>query len=427
MKSARSFFLMVLSLLLGLSAWADDGRPVNPIVGTVNDLNISVVPPATISASWSLPAPGWSVDLCVATADGKAVVTERSYPDSAYALSVDPGFYSVETVLVSPEGQRSSDATHDEVVVEVALPEVDVAVTEGAIVFNFVPPFGSTTRAEVIHYSGEPYPKEWLPLVTREVELVSDPVVYFERKDGDVTGLLTKSGYELNFHVIFYDEEKKFIGEKFIEVTTPTTQPQLEVLNVRLVAWPDSTVQGPGEYRVVSTVRNIGAATGEVVFYTFTGADGVGSEEGPSGPLVAGEVREISTRPLFFLPGTYTLRAIGDVYGVLGQPKPITREFIIFPIQPRMFSLAQNYPNPFNASTVIEYQVATTGHTTLTIYNVLGQVAKTLVDSDQQPGAYRAIWDGTNNDGEPLPSGLYLCRATFERGGSRTIRMFLTR
>ena len=78
--------------------------------------------------------------------------------------------------------------------------------------------------------------------------------------------------------------------------------------------------------------------------------------------------------------------------------------------KPTRFFLYQNYPNPFNPTTVIKYQLAKDNLVKLQIYDVLGRLLKTLVESDQKIGNYEITWDGTDNNGNLLTSGLYLCK-----------------
>jgi hypothetical protein len=71
------------------------------------------------------------------------------------------------------------------------------------------------------------------------------------------------------------------------------------------------------------------------------------------------------------------------------------------------FELFQNHPNPFNSSTIIDYEMMKEGNVTLKIYDILGKEVRTLVNTLQKPGNYRAIWDGKNNQGKEVASGIY--------------------
>ncbi len=80
---------------------------------------------------------------------------------------------------------------------------------------------------------------------------------------------------------------------------------------------------------------------------------------------------------------------------------------------PETFALQQNYPNPFNPTTDIRYQIPMTesrAHTTLKIYNILGQEVRTLVDEIRQPGYYSVTWDGQDDKGQRAASGIYFYR-----------------
>ena len=79
---------------------------------------------------------------------------------------------------------------------------------------------------------------------------------------------------------------------------------------------------------------------------------------------------------------------------------------------PAVFSLGQNYPNPFNGTTIIEYSVARTDNVKLEIFNILGQIVKQLVDINRSAGQYRVTWDGRDEYGGEVASGLYLYRLT---------------
>ncbi len=79
--------------------------------------------------------------------------------------------------------------------------------------------------------------------------------------------------------------------------------------------------------------------------------------------------------------------------------------------RPEAYALRENYPNPFNPETTIKYQLPEAGQVRLEVYNMLGQVVKTLVDNQfQNAGRYTLQWDATNNSGQPLSSGVYFYR-----------------
>ena len=74
---------------------------------------------------------------------------------------------------------------------------------------------------------------------------------------------------------------------------------------------------------------------------------------------------------------------------------------------PTEFALKQNYPNPFNPSTTIEFAIPKLADVNLTIYNVLGQSIKNIQMNNTQAGRYSIIWNGTNNFGAKVSTGIY--------------------
>lgn len=85
--------------------------------------------------------------------------------------------------------------------------------------------------------------------------------------------------------------------------------------------------------------------------------------------------------------------------------------------------LHQNYPNPFNPTTTIQYELAAASRVILSVYDLLGQEVNTLVSGTRGPGVHAATWDGTNQNGRKVSSGLYLYR--LEVGGLVQTRKLL--
>jgi len=75
---------------------------------------------------------------------------------------------------------------------------------------------------------------------------------------------------------------------------------------------------------------------------------------------------------------------------------------------PKEFNLYQNYPNPFNSETHIKYEIPKTSKIEISIYNILGQKVKTLLNEIKNPGFYEVVWNGTNEQGVNVSSGVYL-------------------
>ena len=76
------------------------------------------------------------------------------------------------------------------------------------------------------------------------------------------------------------------------------------------------------------------------------------------------------------------------------------------------FRLKQNYPNPFNPVTTINYQVAENTSVTIVVYDVLGKKIRDLVNDYKVIGSYQVKWDGKNNDGSQVSSGIYFYQMT---------------
>ena len=107
--------------------------------------------------------------------------------------------------------------------------------------------------------------------------------------------------------------------------------------------------------------------------------------------------------PELFIAADGKMWALGSSIFVEEQ-KPITE-----------FELKQNFPNPFNPETTIKYVLAENGPVTLHIYNMTGQVVRTLVNERQAAGRYSIRWDGKDDHGLSVSSGIYFYSLSTEK------------
>ena len=116
-------------------------------------------------------------------------------------------------------------------------------------------------------------------------------------------------------------------------------------------------------------------------------------------------------------PGWDTFEWFGaPMYKVVGTENEIA--------VPADFKLHSAYPNPFNPVTNIAYELGTGADVSLTVYNMLGQEVATLVSAFQTAGNYTVQWNGMDNVGHSVPSGLYFYEMNTE-GFSSTHKMML--
>ncbi len=140
------------------------------------------------------------------------------------------------------------------------------------------------------------------------------------------------------------------------------------------------------------------------VFYALIGSQGVDHAD-----AVAHMLAQAQT-----LQGVYHDRFIVDV------AEPSDDSLL------RNFSLFANYPNPFNPSTTIKYVLPKQAKVSLKVYNILGQEVRTLVNAREGFGEHTVVWNGKNQLGRPVSSGVYLYRLDVD-GKARVRKMMLIR
>jgi hypothetical protein len=112
--------------------------------------------------------------------------------------------------------------------------------------------------------------------------------------------------------------------------------------------------------------------------------------------------------PMYFMDREQAKLAAGKVLEEFGEEpvgitgKPDSRELI------RETGLFQNAPNPFIQKTVISYQLSKSAHVSLKIYNIQGQLVKTLIDEERQAGSYAVKWDRNDSQNRQVSAGVYI-------------------
>ncbi len=91
----------------------------------------------------------------------------------------------------------------------------------------------------------------------------------------------------------------------------------------------------------------------------------------------------------------------------------------------RNFSLGQNFPNPFNHQTLMKFTLSRSAQVSLVIYNIRGEKVKTLLDKEKSAGTYTMEWNGTNQSGEAVASGIYLYQLRTESFSETKRLLFL--
>jgi hypothetical protein len=132
------------------------------------------------------------------------------------------------------------------------------------------------------------------------------------------------------------------------------------------------------------------------------------------GPL--GQFSSTPTTGYQLLPVDSTDVLADPVVGIAGMPTGV----------PTVFELAQNFPNPFNPTTTIQYALPVESRVTVTIYSVLGQEVRALVNETQKASYYRVEWDGKNSMGAPVATGIYFYRINAEpsaKGGPAFVQV----
>ena len=126
------------------------------------------------------------------------------------------------------------------------------------------------------------------------------------------------------------------------------------------------------------------------------------------------------------LEGTFYL----DDIRLVAAPPPLSATAVMEDHQstlPQSFRLDQNFPNPFNSGTVLRFTLPQGDEIELAVYNLVGQKVATLTEGTREAGAYTLRWDGRDESGRTLASGVYLYRLQVGQQQVETRKLVLVR
>ncbi len=181
--------------------------------------------------------------------------------------------------------------------------------------------------------------------------------------------------------------------------------------NDYLIIWTDNDVgqaglhtnfklSGSGE--TVILVDSSQAVVDEVVFGQQTADISSGRYPNGMGPFIA-------------MSPTFSVENVDGITGIKKNPTPTLSTFTLY----------QNYPNPFNPQTTISYQLPVNANVTINIYNMLGQEVRTLINENKSAGYHSVVWNGKDNSGQWVTSGIYFYQLKTGSDLSETKRMML--
>ncbi|MBN2000261.1 T9SS type A sorting domain-containing protein [candidate division KSB1 bacterium] len=159
-----------------------------------------------------------------------------------------------------------------------------------------------------------------------------------------------------------------------------------------------------GEFRQISGFIDGQGTTTEATDYEFLDDRNISFTENPD-----------ENSGIWYQIVQKDLDGIEEVFG----PFPITKA----PPLPQAFLLDQNFPNPFNPITLIPYALPEEANVKVEIYNLLGRKVKTVVDARQEAGEHTAVWNGLNESGTSMGSGVYFYKLT---AGNTTLTKKMT-
>ena len=181
-------------------------------------------------------------------------------------------------------------------------------------------------------------------------------------------------------------------------------------------------VDGAGDLFIADSgnnhrIRRVDATTGVITTVAGNGEQGFSGDGGPAtqARLAHPSGVFVDEAGSLYIADTFNYR-IRRVDATTGVITAVVSDRLKQDQTATTFTLAPNYPNPFNPHTRIRYQLAQAGPVSLTIYNLLGQRLRVLVQQLQAAGSYEVSWDGKDATGHEVAAGLYVYRLAGSQG-----------
>jgi len=179
----------------------------------------------------------------------------------------------------------------------------------------------------------------------------------------------------------------------------------LQIINVSNPALPVLA----GSYDTPDWAYGVAVSGGYAYVADYSSGLQIINVSNPASPALAGSYNTPGNTEVVAVSGAYAY--VADYYSLMILKSTVTSVDDETPVKgkiPNQFKLMQNYPNPFNPVTVIRFEIPKASEVRITVYNILGEKVKTLVSGYLSAGSSSVKWDGTNDKGEQVSSGIYV-------------------
>jgi hypothetical protein len=211
---------------------------------------------------------------------------------------------------------------------------------------------------------------------------------------GTLNNIVYCSTYDYSAKTItLYDATT--LSQSFSITNSDTSSLYVVIPDVNGNGYPEGIMGG---YQKNITIRDLKTGT---TIYTFSPPSGFTYSYLSAGTTTGSNVLKIFIRKQNSSNGTYTILVYSLGVTLSTSVNTVPNDM------PATLTLEQNYPNPFNPSTVIKYIINSPENVRITIYNSAGQSVREIVNGAQNIGEHSITWDGKDNSGMSLSSGVY--------------------